>query len=128
MATELPIEANQHVFIPRSDLAKNDIVEVLEQRGCLVTTLSIYQNTSTRYSLKEVEEINKQQIDFVVFTSGSAVKSYYDNHIVLKDAKVICIGPETAKIAIEKNSKVTAVANPHTMEGVLDVIKKTSTN
>jgi len=128
LAVELPITPNQHIFIPRSDLAKNDIVDVLEQRNCRVTTRSIYQNKPILYTLKEIENINNQKIDFVVFTSGSAVQSYSENRIVLKNTKVICIGPETAKIAAENNIDVVAIANPHTIDGVLDAIKKSSTN
>ena len=112
----------QHIFIPRSDIAKNDIVEILEQRNCKITTLSIYKNTPINYSVKEIEAINKQQVDFITFTSGSTVQSFVANKIDANNSKVVCIGPETAKIANNLSIVVDGIAHPHSLVGLLDEI------
>lgn len=120
LAIEIPIVEDQYVFIPRSDKAKDDIVEILEQRNCKVKTLSIYQNIAVNYSKKQVEELNSKTIDFITFTSGSTVQSFKDNGLVVSNQKTVCIGPETALVAGKLNVQVDAVANPHNIKGMLD--------
>jgi uroporphyrinogen-III synthase len=124
LAQEIPIQTNQHIFIPRSDLAKKDIDKIIEERNCIITTLPIYKNISVNYSLKEIEELNNQVIDFVTFTSGSAVRSFVKNGIEITNRKVICIGPETANVAEDNNIEVDAIADPYTIEGMLDALIK----
>jgi uroporphyrinogen-III synthase len=123
LAKELPLSLNDYILIPRSDLAKNDIVEILESRDCNVKTLSIYKNSSIHYSKKERDSIFNQKINYITFTSGSTVKSFVKLGISLNNEKIICIGPETAKIAKENNLVVSAIANPHTTEGMIEAIK-----
>jgi uroporphyrinogen-III synthase len=115
LAKELPITENDSILIPRSDLAKNDIVEILESRDCNVKTLSIYKNSSIHYT--------KTELNNITFTSGSTVKSFIELGFRPINEKIICIGPETAKIAKENNLVVSAIANPHTTEGMIEAIK-----
>ena len=56
LAYEIPIEPNQQILIPRSSLAKNDIVEILTARNCDVEAISIYENTAINYSKEEIEK------------------------------------------------------------------------
>lgn len=119
MAQELPVLENDKIFIPRSDLAKNNGVIILENRNCIVKTLSIYKNTAVKYSELELNKIFTSKIDFITFTSGSTVKSFIQLGIGLNNEKNICIGPETALIAEKHNLKVAAIANPHTIEGMI---------
>ena len=128
LAKEIPLIANSHIFIPRSELAKNDIVEILEQRACKVTTLSTYQNTIVKYAVKDIDKLNLKAIDFITFTSGSAVQSFVDNDLKITNQKVICIGPETALVADKLSVKVDAIANPHNIEGMIEQIKKSLTS
>jgi uroporphyrinogen-III synthase len=123
LANELPISVNDSIFIPRSDLAKNDIVETLENRSCKVETLSTYKNTSINYSKTELNTIFNQKVDFITFTSGSAVESFIKLGISVGNINSICIGPETAKVAKANNLIVSAIASPHTIEGMIESIK-----
>lgn len=128
LAKEIQLIANSHIFIPRSALAKNDIVEILEERACKVTTLSVYQNTEVKYATKDINKLKLESIDFITFTSGSAVESYIVNGLTPYTAKTICIGPETAKVAEKLSVKVDAIASPHTIDGVIEEIKKSLTS
>lgn len=129
LAKNLPISENDSILIPRSDLAKNDIVEILRNRSCRVKTLSIYKNGSVNYSKTELNNIFNQHIDFITFTSGSTIESFTKLGININSEKVICIGPETAKIANNNNISVAAIANPHTIEGMIDeMIRLTKTS
>lgn len=122
LATELPIEPHQRILIPRSNLAKNDIVERLEGRGGRVETISIYENNAIQYTQEELDGVFLQKIDYITFTSGSTVKAFIGLGIPLKNEKVICIGPETALVAEQHHLNVTAIATPHTTEGMLQAI------
>ena len=124
LANELPINSNQQILIPRSNLAKNDSVEILENKNCNVETISIYENTPIRYSKEELNKVFNQKIDFITFTSGSTVTVFQQLGFPLTQEKVICIGPETAKIAEQNNIKITSIASPHTTEGMLEAILK----
>ena len=128
LASEIPVKQNENIFIPRSNLAKNTAVEILEKRNCSVETLAIYENTSINYSKEELETIFKKEIDFITFTSGSTVSSFMKLGIELNNEKVICIGPETAKVATQNNINIAAIAKPHTIEGIIASIKKSLTN
>ncbi|MDG1476799.1 MAG: uroporphyrinogen-III synthase [Vicingaceae bacterium] len=124
LAIEIPTEKGETFFIPRSNLAKNDAVAILENRKCKIETLAIYENTSVNHSKEELITISNQLIDFITFTSGSTIKAFTQLGIEIANEKVICIGPETEKAAIQNNIKVTATANPHTIDGMIEAIKK----
>jgi uroporphyrinogen III methyltransferase/synthase len=122
LAKELPISENDSILIPRSDIAKNDGVEILENRHCSVKTISIYKNSSLAYSNPELHTIFSQKIDFITFTSGSTVNSFIRLGLRIRNEKVICIGPQTAKVAKENRLHVSAIANPHTIEGMVEAL------
>ena len=122
LAKEILVNPNESFFIPRSNLAKNDAVAVLESRNAIVETLSIYENTSVKYSKVELDNIFKQPIDFTTFASGSTVRSFIKLGIKVQTGKTIFIGPETAKIAEENNIPISAIANPHTIDGMIEKI------
>ncbi len=126
LANEIPVETNQQILIPRSNLAKNDVVSILTTRNCIVDPISIYENTSIKYAPAELTAIFEQSIDYITFTSGSTVASFLDLGIELDTEKIICIGPETAKIAEQGGLSVTAIATPHTIEGMVKTMVATN--
>ena len=124
LANEIPIAENEHILLPQSAIAKNDIVEILEKRKAKVFPIKTYQNTAVKYDQEKLNKLINQKIDFITFTSGSTVTAYSNLNLPLKDAQVICIGPETAKVAYQHNIKVDAIANPHTVEGMVESMKE----
>lgn len=122
LAKELPVKVNDKILIPRSDLAKNDIIELLEQRGCQVDAITIYRNTPIHYTTDELSKIFDQQIDFITFTSGSTVEAFRQLNVPLKQMQIICIGPATANVAQKSGINVDAIASPHTIEGMIHVM------
>jgi uroporphyrinogen-III synthase len=122
LANELPISENDSILIPRSDLAKNESVEILENKLCTVTTISIYKNSPKNYSSLELKKLFHQEIDYITFTSSSIVNTFIALEIQLNNEKIICIGPETAKSALANKLPVSAIANPHTIEGMVQSI------
>lgn len=124
LGNEIPVLPNEKVFIPHSALSTNNLVEQLNNKNALVETLAIYDNQLVSYSPAELSKILDKPIDIVTFTSGSCVKAYINNNIHLPNAKIICIGPSTAKVLVENKLEVTAIPNEFTIEGMVEEIKK----
>ncbi|MBL1233481.1 MAG: uroporphyrinogen-III synthase [Flavobacteriales bacterium] len=126
LGNEIPVLPNEKVFIPHSALSTNNLMEQLQNKNALIKTLAIYDNNLVSYSSDELSKILNKSIDFITFTSGSCVKAYINNKIHLPNAKIICIGPSTAKVAAENNLEVAAIPNEFTIEGMVEEIKKLS--
>lgn len=124
LGNEIPVLSNEKVFIPHSALSTNNLEEQLNNKNALVETLAIYDNQLVSYSPVELSKILDKPIDIVTFTSGSCVKAYINNNINLPNAKIICIGSSTAKVAVENNLEVAAIPNEFTIEGMVEEIKK----
>lgn len=124
LATELSISKGDSIIIPRSEISKETLVESLIKKGAKVFPISIYKNQPLQYSKEELKGIFNGGIDFITFTSGSTVESFINLPIQLDQEKIICIGPETAKVAQKLNLKVTAIADPHNTEGMIQCMKK----
>ena len=118
----------KQILIPRSSKASNHYLEVFTSRGATPTAVTVYENKSIIYKAAEFAEIMNQGFDYLTFASGSAVIAFDNNlklsQIKLKQEKVICIGPSTAKVAENLGYEVAAIAEPHTTEGMVTAIKK----
>ena len=65
------------------------------------------------------------QVDAVTFTSASTVRGFVGALGPVKgNPKVVCIGPVTAKEARAHGLTVSAVANPHTIDGVVEALER----
>ncbi|MDT8411843.1 MAG: uroporphyrinogen-III synthase [Vicingaceae bacterium] len=124
LGNEIPVLPNEKVFIPHSALSTNNLEELLNNKNALVETLVIYDNQAVKYSKEELDKILNKPIDYITFTSGSCVKAYINNNIHIPNAKIICIGPSTAKVARENKLEVAAIPNEFTIEGMVEEIKK----
>ena len=122
LAKEVPVLANETILLPQSAIAKNDMELLLKERNTKVYSIKSYENTRIVYTEKELQTLFKGGVDYITFTSGSTVKSFIDLGIGVGNAKVVCIGPETAEITTQLDVKVDAVANPFTEEGIIAAI------
>ena len=65
------------------------------------------------------------RVDAVTFTSASTVRGFVRALGAVKGApKVVCIGPVTAREARAHGLTVHAVANPHTIEGLVEAVER----
>lgn len=122
----------KRILIPRSDQASDEYLRVFEKRKAKPIPITFYKNNAVAYSKQELESRLSKKQDYLTFTSGSTFRSFYENlqtnHIKLDDEKIICIGPSTAKVVESLGFRVTAVADPHTVEGIIKAIEKVEEN
>lgn len=116
------------VLIPRSAKASDEYLKVFEKRGAWVEAIAIYDNHPLEYSAKIMREFMACDFHYLTFASPSAVVAFDANlkqaALHLHEEKLVCIGPTTAKAAEDLGYSVAAVANPHTIEGIVESIIK----
>lgn len=120
----LPLSKAEKVLYPMSEKAlKDKLSHILKEKGVVLSSVIFYQNRPLLHPPEKIREIFNRGIDFITFTSGSTTKGLAENlsnaNIQLKDEKVICIGPKTAKSAEEAGFRVSGVAEEHTVEGLM---------
>ncbi|MGL4946213.1 MAG: uroporphyrinogen-III synthase, partial [Cetobacterium sp.] len=87
--------------------------------------LSVYK---TRKSLQPKEEVIKtlSEIDYITFLSSSTVESFHESVdgdcSVLKDKKIVSIGPVTTKTLVQLGYNVELEAKVFDVDGVIDAI------
>jgi|GEM_PF-1066107 len=112
------------VLIPASELTASNYMEVFERRGAKPEMIHFYENHKVSYSPAEKMELLNSNVDYLSFTSGSTVEAFHENFgnpvQSFTNSKVICIGPSTAEVAIKLGWNVDRVANPHTLEGMIE--------
>jgi uroporphyrinogen III methyltransferase/synthase len=102
------------ILLPRADIARRAVAEVLTQRGATVDDIPVYH---TGPALGERPDL--RGVDAVTFTSSSTVKNFLASGPVPAGAKVVCIGPITAATAREHGLEVTEVAETYTEDGLV---------
>jgi uroporphyrinogen-III synthase len=64
-------------------------------------------------------------VDAVTFTSASTVRGFVRAMGAVRgNPRVVCIGPVTAREAREHGLRVHAVANPHSVHGLVDAVER----
>jgi uroporphyrinogen III methyltransferase/synthase len=95
----------RRVLIPRADIAREYVASALRRAGAEVTEVVAYRTVPEERVPDEVQEaLAAGLVDVVIFTSGSAVRSFAaifgaDASRMLQRAAVAVIGPTTAGAA-----------------------------
>lgn len=118
----------KNILIPQSNLASKEYFQVFEKRGATPIPATIYETLPVIYDSETFEAILDKGIDYLTFTSGSTFKAFYQNMVNVKvnckSEKIVCIGPSTAKVIEQKGYEISAIAEPHTTEGMIKAIEK----
>lgn len=122
----------KRILIPQSNLASTEYFDVFKKRGATPVPAIIYENLAVQHSMEEFEAIMHQKMDYLTFTSGSTFAAFHENmqrgNYSLTQEKVICIGPSSAKVVEQKGISVSAIAEPHTTDGIIRAIEKLEEN
>ena len=127
LAKEIPLNKGEKLFIPRSKIAGAGVIDLLKKRGMKVTELAIYNNTPVDYTKEEVDEVFKDNINVITFTSGSTVESFMKllrrYKIKLGTQHIVSIGPSTTSAAKKMRLDVDVTAEEHNIGGLVEAVK-----
>ncbi len=120
------------VLFPCSDIAREALPEGVANAGGVVHQIVTYHTLPAAPSPEGLEAL-RAGVDWLTFTSPSTIRNFM---ILVRQAgldplnlpgqpRTACIGPVTADAARELGFRVDAVAEPHTVEGLMAAIQMT---
>ncbi|MBV8304202.1 MAG: uroporphyrinogen-III C-methyltransferase, partial [Acidimicrobiia bacterium] len=112
------------VLLPRAAVAREALVEGIEAKGWRVTVVEAYRTRAADPSPATLAEARKA--DAITFTSSSTVTNFV--RVAGVDAVppvVVCIGPVTAATARDAGLTVDAIAEEHTIDGLVHALEDT---
>lgn len=113
------------VLLPRVDIAPPGLEENLEAKGWTPVRVTAYRTRHPESFPPEAEAaLAAGEVDAVVFTSSSTAEGFAKSAGVDHHLKVVAIGPVTAATAEGLGFVVDAVAETHTIEGVVEACER----
>jgi uroporphyrinogen III methyltransferase/synthase len=114
------------VLCARADIAPAGLEDALAAKGWSPVRADAYRTRMVRALPADARAaLRDGRVDAITFTSASTVRGFVEAVTVVRgNPKVVCIGPVTAREARSRGLRVSAVANPHTIEGVLDALER----
>lgn len=114
----------QRVAYPRGDLASPATSNALAAAGADVVDVIAYSNVPPRQHTSRLKAA--LPVAATTLMSGSAAKRLsraIDPHERDGLGPIVCIGPTTARVARSAGLKVTAVARPHSLSGLVAALQ-----
>jgi uroporphyrinogen-III synthase len=111
---------------PRADVAPGGLEEAIAEKGWTPTRIDAYRTRTARSLPPGARSaLRRGEVDAVTFTSASTVRGFVRLLGAVRGApRVVCIGPVTAREAREHGFVVHAVADPHTIEGLVAAVER----
>jgi uroporphyrinogen III methyltransferase/synthase len=114
------------VLLPRADIARPALADLLRKAGAEVVEVAAYRTLRPDVDASELHDL-LTSITVATFTSSSTVRNLgamardagLDLPRALADVTVACIGPITADTAREMGLSVQTVAEEYTIEGLV---------
>jgi len=122
--------AGQRVLIPRAAVAREFLPDELRALGCDVRVVTAYRTTLPAMDRSALFEVfGARGLDVITFTSSSTVLNFtklFDNRAdrqkLTERAAVACIGPITAKTAVEEGFSVAIMPAENTVPALVEAI------
>ena len=112
--------ATGRVLLPQAEDARPVLAEGLRSLGLDVHTVVAYRTIGMSVPASVVNELQSGSITDVILMSGSAACALAAGvNAATLPARIITIGPETARVARSVGLTVTRVADQHTEDGVI---------
>ena len=114
------------ILCARADIAPAGLEAALGAKGWSPERVDAYRTRMPKSLPAEARAaLGAGEVDAVTFTSASTVQGFVGALGAVRGLpKVVCIGPVTAKAAREHGLPVTAVARPHTVEGLVAALER----
>ncbi len=121
--------ARQRFLLPRADIADKELTEGISQLEAEVHEVAVYSTMPAADTISQAKQmLLASEIDIITFTSSSTVSNlvavFKEKLPVINSAKVACIGPKTADMAVRAGLKVDIVASEHTISGLVAAIEQ----
>ncbi len=122
--------AGERFLLPGSEIARDLLPEGLSRLGGEVVRVPLYRNRVPVYTPEELDRVFGEPRQMVTFTSSSTVTHLAEilersgRSRYLERIEGVCIGPVTAATARERNMRVVLEAQPHTIPGLLQAIRR----
>lgn len=120
---------NKKILLLRSQLASNELVEMLAGAGAEVDNIAVYTAIAAKSEYAWLAEgISERTIDWLTFASPSSVDAFFEQisseAVNSGNVKVASIGPVTSERLKELGVAVNVTAEEHTLDGLLDAIEE----
>ncbi|MFB3738651.1 MAG: uroporphyrinogen-III synthase, partial [Candidatus Velamenicoccus archaeovorus] len=114
------------VLCARADIAPEGLETALAAKGWDPVRVPAYRTRTPGTLPREAREaLRDGLVDAITFTSASTVRGFLGAVRVIRgNPKVVCIGPVTAREARARGLRVSAVATPHTIEGLIAAVER----
>jgi uroporphyrinogen III methyltransferase/synthase len=117
------------VLLPRADIARPALADLLRERGADVVEVTAYRTLRPEIKAGDLRDL-LTGVTVATFTSSSTVRNLaamaQDAGLVLapalEDTTIACIGPITAGTARELGLKVHVVAEEYTIDGLVKAL------
>ena len=116
LASQFP-DGDGSVLVVQGNLADAFLQESIAAKGWTVTQVVAYQTVT----LQPTQEMITPALDadVLLLASGSAASAWFDSFGTTTPPVVVAIGPSTSSVARKVGIDVTAVADDHSLEGLL---------
>lgn len=117
-------------LLPRAKEAREILPDTIRAEGGIIDVVTTYETVKPKGVGDIKQEIEKEEIDFITFTSSSTVTNFlslFDESEIEKvrnKFKVAVIGPVTKKTAISAGLTVDVMAEEYTIDGLVLAIEK----
>lgn len=118
----------KRVLIPRAAVARDVVPDKLRELGAQVEVVEAYRNEMPEASATRAREIFRDPLpDWALFASPSAIQNLATatGTDVLREVKLASIGPITSAAIKAFGLAVTAEADPHTVDGLVQAVLRT---
>lgn len=124
LGEEFP-EGGGKVLLPRADIAPAALEEVLRAKGWEPVRVDAYRSLpAVELPVAVRQALEDGRVDAVTFTSASTVEGFVALAGPVAGPAVVCIGPVTEEAARRAGLEVSAVAAPHTLDGLVDAVEE----
>ncbi len=130
VAAQIGDVADQAILLPRADIARPALADLLRAKGALVTEVAAYRTITPPLDPATVAHaLSDPRPDAITFTSSSTVRGFVgaldgrDPATALAGIVVACIGPVTAATARDYGITPDVVATDYTLDGLIAALQ-----
>jgi len=119
-----PGSPGERVLLARASTARDVLPKGLRALGYEVDVLSVYRTAAAEPDAALLARVREGRVDALTFTSSSTVTRFCDAVGLLPDPQLptVSIGPVTSETARARGLRVSAEADPHTIDGLVEAL------